>query len=323
MVLLILTVLVLLLSNTAKAEVLEFGGMCDGSAGIALDDTKFIVASDEENVIRVYDSQNGGVPLAVSENLSKLFKVDSSDEFDLEGASRFGDKIFFITSHGLTSKGKVKPERYQLFAVGVQLNRSSLSVQLIGGIFRGLKSKLIEDLRYKKYQFPKAAQIIPKDLGGLNIEGLSQDSSGKHLLIGFRNPIPDDKALIVPVNNPEEITKGKSLDLGEPIELKLSGMGIRDIQFWPPAQKYLVIAGPYNEEQSFALYTWSGVPEEPPQRLSQIDLTGMNPEAIVIFPNEDEKVLILSDDGTKKIGAKECKDTSETHRKFTGRWVIL
>ena len=47
---------------------------------------------------------------------------------------------------------------------------------------------------------------------------------GQGLLIGFRNPIPAGKALMVSLINPDKlITKG-SADLGDPIVLYFGGM---------------------------------------------------------------------------------------------------
>ena len=38
--------------------------MCDASAGVELTDTIVAVADDEDNVIRTYDVERGGAPLA-------------------------------------------------------------------------------------------------------------------------------------------------------------------------------------------------------------------------------------------------------------------
>ena len=51
------------------------------------------------------------------------------------------------------------------------------------------------------------------------------------------------------------------------------------------------------------------------------DFTGLNPEAFVSYEDE-ERILILSDDGTQMIEGTECKRLKDPARKrFRGVWV--
>ena len=43
-----------------NVAIIEYPEMCDPSAAVAISDTLFIVASDEDNVLRVYARENSG-----------------------------------------------------------------------------------------------------------------------------------------------------------------------------------------------------------------------------------------------------------------------
>ncbi|HYG61171.1 MAG TPA: DUF3616 domain-containing protein [Thermoanaerobaculia bacterium] len=68
--------------------------------------------------------------------------------------------------------------------------------------------------------------------GALNIEGLAA-KDGK-LLIGFRGPVRGGKALVVTLENPQEVlNQGAPASFATPIELDLDGLGIRSLEHWP------------------------------------------------------------------------------------------
>ena len=63
--------------------------------------------------------------------------------------------------------------------------------------------------------------LAPKEKG-LNIEGLTVCPDGKTLYIGLRNPLPNEKAILIPLKNAEEvILKNVEPILGDPIYLNL------------------------------------------------------------------------------------------------------
>src|SRR6185295_10833034 len=105
-----------------------------------------------------------------------------------------------------------------------------------------------------------AAKLAPEAPGGLNIEGLAATPDGK-LLIGFRNPLPKDGALIVVMENPNDVLENKPTKFGAPIFVKgLNGNGIRSIE--QIGGSYLIVAGPPADKGSFALHRWSGKADE-------------------------------------------------------------
>src|SRR5436305_4266512 len=99
-----------------------YHGMCDASAGVALDDKLFAVANDEDNTLRIYRLGQGGRPVQ-SFDLSPFLKVDpKSPETDLEGAAWLGDRIFLIGSHGRNRDDKYFESLHCFFAFNVQKN---------------------------------------------------------------------------------------------------------------------------------------------------------------------------------------------------------
>nr|HRK64961.1 hypothetical protein [Terricaulis sp.] len=81
------------------AEELQHTGCCDASAAAAIGDNFFVVASDEDSVLRVYSRAADGSPVATFNLRPHLNLGRSSAETDIEGAARLGDLVFWITSH--------------------------------------------------------------------------------------------------------------------------------------------------------------------------------------------------------------------------------
>lgn len=331
------------LSISAKAQndVFKYQGMSDASAAVAIDENTFIVGSDEtlfvppnlkrsDNVLNVYRIGNSQ-PL-YSVNLERSLKTaDKNNEADIEGAARFGNRIYWISSHGRNSSGKIREDRYNFFATDID---KAGKVVLAGGknvfpSYKNLMKDLIEDKRYAKYDLEKLynSPNPPKE-GGINIEGLAAAPNG-HLLIGFRSPVTEGKALVAVLTNPNEvIEEGKKAKFDFPIEFDLKGLGIRDMAYWQKEKCFLIIAGAVGVTDEFYLYKWNGQVSEDGEATLQkldIDLTGLNPEALIIYPISN-KVQILSDDGAVLIQTKngkqvENKTLPDKERTFRSMWL--
>jgi hypothetical protein len=48
--------------NFTSGKELQHQGICDASGAFALDDNRFIVANDEDNLLRVYSADESGKP---------------------------------------------------------------------------------------------------------------------------------------------------------------------------------------------------------------------------------------------------------------------
>jgi hypothetical protein len=290
-----------------------FSGVCDASAGAALDGDLFAAADDETNRLRIYSFSRGGEPL-FEMSVNDFLRVDRRDgEADIEGAARIGDVIYWIGSHARNQKGELRSSRQRLFATRIaSLNPPKL--EPVGHAYEGLLQDLEQAPELEKFDFDEAAELAPKEKHALNIEGLCAGPDGS-LLIGFRNPVPKKKALLVPLLNPAELTKGAGIraHFGKPIRLELDGLGIRDIV--ETQGKYYLIAGAHGSANRFRLFEWDG--QKKVSLLHQWEKHALNPEAILALPGKAE-LLILTDERSKGAGGKECKDLPRASRRFRG-----
>jgi hypothetical protein len=216
-------------------------------------------------------------------------------ECDFEGAAQIEKVIYWIGSHGRNKQAEERVERQVLVATQISGSGAEAKLSLIGTPFRGLLTALTSADNLKAFDLAGASVKSPEKPGALNIESIC--AMGDALLIGFRNPIPGGKALLVPLQNPLAVVKGDAKpDLGEPILLDLGGLGVRDMAPW--RKQFLIIGGDFKDGgEPSALFLWSGDPKMKPQKLKG-DLSDLNPEAIVIHETGGEsRVQLLSDDG--------------------------
>jgi hypothetical protein len=308
---------------------LQHKGICDASGAIALDEEHFVVANDEDNILRVYRSDTSGNPVSeiAGTDINKYFTNNPRQkETDIEGATQIGEIIYWITSHGTNKEGNSKPERRQFFANKILLNNGSKHFEQVGHSYTQLVEDMLKDERLNHYQLEAAAKIPPKQKGGLNIEGLAA-TPNQEILIGFRNPIPQGKAILLTLKNPKALLeKDVNAIFGEPIELDLNGLGIRSIEYWHSQSRYIIIAGAYDGSDQFSLYQWSGLAVENPQ---PIEVTGLpsdfRPESVLFYPNRDYQFQLLSDDGSiERIAGTPCKkidDEDSPHKYFRSLWI--
>lgn len=333
-VVLIIALLVLAAPPPARPEVTKHFGMCDASAAVPVGPTMFVVANDEDNRLRVYRRDDPGRPVPVYQrrhpsepvpwvDLSSFLKVDPKHpEADIEGATRVEDRVYWITSHGRNKNGKPRPNRHRLFATEIKVSGDKVTIAPVGKPYRDLLKDLTASQWLKEYRLGDAAEKPPEETDGLNIEGLSATTQGT-LLIAFRNPTPHGKALLVPLENPKQVVEGKAAKLGKPISLSVGGLGIRSIEYFEAKQKYLIVAGPHGDEGDFHLYQWSGPPSEEAELIEGVNFRSFRPEALVIYPTEQTRIQILSDDGSEKINGRDCKDgdVAPEHKYFRSVWI--
>jgi hypothetical protein len=303
----------------AATRLCEHMGMCDASAGVALGEDLFLAVNDEDNVLRVYRNDFWGPPVTELNLMGFLEVQGDSSEADLEGAAQIGNLVFIVGSHGLNRVGKERFNRHRFFAVDVQTNRAQVVIRPAGSPCKTLTDQLLRDPRVRPFKLAAAMTRAPKEPNALNIEGMAATPEG-HLLLGFRNPIPDGKALVIPLVNPEEVISNRLARFGDPITLNLGGLGIRDMARC--GEHYLIIAGPYHGGGPFHFYLWKGHGHKP-TRLKTASLGDCHPEAVVIYPAYGlRQVQILCDDGTRVLNGKPCKQLGSLG-KFRSMWLDL
>ena len=144
------------------------------------------------------------------------------------------------------------------------------------------------------------------------------------LLIGFRNPIPNGRALLVPLLNPAELVTaaaGRKARFGEPILLELRGRGVRSIERAADGSGYWIVAGPTADAGAFSLYRWSGRAKDAPRIVDGSALAGLRPEALFELPGSRGMLQVLSDDGGVETAGVACKDRPAAAQAF--RSVVL
>jgi hypothetical protein len=336
---------------------LVYRGTSDASAAVAIGRDMFIVADDENNILRVYKTTESGLPL-FSFDLTEFLEVElEHPEVDIEGATIIGERIYWISSHGRNKDGKTRPNRYRFFATIVKFRDGNVTIEPLGRPCKTLIHDLVKSqnmrflgldraTRFDTCELPKKERqkLAPKERG-LNIEGLCTSADGKTIYVGFRNPRPIDrvsrhaKAIIVPLKNPGNVLeKNKKPIFGEPILLDTDSLGIRSLEYSRFHKAYFVIAGAFDDNPQFALYRWSGNKESRPVLVRQLNNSDFNPEAMITF-KDSEKFFVLSDDGSRLIevdGAWECmkgefrkdgtcqnKHLIDPEKKtFRGTWLI-
>lgn len=290
-------------------QITTFNGPCDASAAVALDANHFIVGDDEHNTLHAY-RQDQPSPV-VSLNLANFLATAADEESDIEGAAAIGSRIYWITSHGRNSKGKARPARQRFFATDVVPGQPP-AVRPVGRAYAHLLRDMLAADTLKPYRLDAAARRPPEADGGLNIEGLAATADGR-LLIGLRNPLAQQRALLIPLDNPDEVIAGNRARFGEPILLDLGQRGIRSIE--RIGTSYLIVAGPTGDSGSFALYRWSGQAADAATPVAGIDFKDLCPEALFAPPGTGQ-VQLLSDDGGVKIADIECKKRPAARQTF-------
>ncbi len=293
----------------ATQEVQVYRGTCDASAASALGPDHFVVASDEDNILRIY---RHGQPEPVSTLPLAAFLGSGDEESDIEGAATVGNRIYWISSHGRNRNAKPRPARQRFFATDFDLSTTQPTLRPAGKAYAGLQADLLATPAGQRLGLAQAAQRAPEAEGGFNIESLAATPKGP-LLVGFRNPLIGSDALLMPLLNPLDVLEGRPSEWGAPITLALGQRGLRSME--TTSTGYLLVAGPTADAGTFALFRWSGQAADAPVQLKQVDLGTLRPEALFAIPGSSEMQL-LSDDGGLTTGGVECKARPAAERTF-------
>ncbi|MBQ2534018.1 MAG: DUF3616 domain-containing protein, partial [Prevotella sp.] len=254
-------------------------GSCDASAMADVGGGYFYVADDENNILRLYNSQLSGMPLRT---VNAEGFANGSEEYDVEGAtvSDDGKTIYWITSLANSKKGKEKPYRNRAFTT--KINGSGAEATLTSGAysekFRDAMIKFGDD---NGWNFSASASfansMIPKRIDGFNVEGLTLKTNGNGAAyIGFRAPCVPKKgvtptssnrkyAVMATVENFEQIFSGSGKSsttpqVGAPVLFDFGGLGIRSIE--RVGDYYVIIAGLFEGGGTPKAYLWDGTTNE-------------------------------------------------------------
>ena len=237
------------------------------------------MADDENNILRLYNSQLSGMPLRT---VNAEGFANGSEEYDVEGAtvSDDGKTIYWITSLANSKKGKEKPYRNRAFTT--KINGSGAETTLTSGAysekFRDAMIKFGDD---NGWNFSASASfansMIPKRIDGFNVEGLTLKTNGNGAAyIAFRAPCVPKKgvtptssnrkyAVMATVENFEQIFSGSGKSsttpqVGAPVLFDFDGLGIRSIE--RVGDYYVIIAGLFEGGGTPKAYLWDGTTNE-------------------------------------------------------------
>jgi hypothetical protein len=304
-----------------------YTGMCEPSGAVAFPEgtfgDRFIVANDEDNVLRAYSAAQGGAPLELTgADLDSALKPTPQREADLEGATWLNGKVFWIGSHSRNNDGELRDDRWQFFSTEIVDENGTLTVQLSPtSSLRMLLPAVAERdtlLKEKIALEVDEDRDLQPDKRGFNIEGLTAAADGRSVLIGLRSPLTaSNEAIIITLSNPEDVLangnngqstgtpekKTSELMLGTIFRLDLKRRGIRSIEYPKALNEYLLVAGPIGGSEPYELYRWSGDEGDAPAPIdgsagliaAHPDFT---PEAMIIDP-AGTQVQLLSDDGDR------------------------
>lgn len=301
-------------------------GAADASAAIPIDSSLMWVGDDENEVIRIYNRNGSGLPVAAFNMTPFLGLTDIEAgrprEVDIEAATRVGNRIFWIGAHSHANIAEGRTNRSRIFATDISGSGASSTLSYVGR-YDFLKLDLVnwdmgnghgKGANYYGLANSTAEGVDPKTPMGFNIEGLCMaPGSSTVAYVALRAPIVPatnrTHALLVPVLNFTTVAISTnppgSAQFGAPIELDLFGRGFRSIEW--NGFEYLIVAGtPYDNTgaypRDFRLFTWSGNPTNQPAERAA-DLTDLNPEAIVELPTAplqpSDQIQIISDNGRR------------------------
>lgn len=291
-----------------------YTGMCEASGAVGFADAPnlFLVVNDEDNLLRTY-SLEAGAPRAAAEvgDMNVELELDRNDpdaKADFEATAWLGERLYVIASHSRSKKGNLRPSRFQLLEFRPTFQDGNLILGkprfLAGGLAKalaGLDKRLDAALLPDKLE--KLKMLAPEKKG-LNIEGLAGGPDGT-LLIGLRNPLSNNEALLVRFWNVTAVMDTSTTLPQLTIETikGLGKRGIRGLEYDPTSQRYFIMAGAAPAGSNFKLFTWSGKVGEAAVAVkgSAEAIAAMPefaPEAMFLPPGSSD-IVLLSDDGDR------------------------
>ncbi len=299
-----------------------FSGSCDGSGGVALDEKHLAVVNDETSHLLIYQRHNPGGPVQ-SINIRKALELKKKEEGDLEGLAMMGDYLFVLGSHSRDRDGKKQKERRKLLALRLLSSEGEFVLKPVGDVYEDLLDDIEDHGAFGDLDLKQSAKESGDDPGGFNIEGLCSGADGV-LWLCFRGPRIGTQALLIPITNPMDVVAGARPRFGKHQLLDLQGRTIRGADNF--GGQILFVADSDNEGPGPAIFLWDEAGNDVTQ-LRTPELRSLDPESVILFPDTGlQEILILSDDGGRRLMGKDCKDwedkSDKRFRSVTYRWRL-
>jgi hypothetical protein len=264
-----------------------------------LPDGRFLVVEDEKahpfSLLTIRpDGTSSSTPLVTqARDGNTLSSLDDLEAIAIDSAGF----IYAVTSHSRNGEGEEKKSREKLARFRIDGDQVAAPV-----VVTELKAALTA-----RHPVLAAAAAIrnAKTAGGLNIEALEMAPDGRRLLVGFRSPLLDRRALVASIDDPADtFAAGASPRISPRLDvLDLGGHGLRGMSFIPGLGGYLIISGPVSKERGqFQLWFWSGQAGGQPRRVTVPGLPGFE-HAEGVSPASiggQQRIVIVSDDGNRE-----------------------
>lgn len=277
-------------------------GLYEPSAIQQLPDGRFLVVEDEKDhpfsVVTIGADghvESTSLTPGLLQFFSDFWKLDDLEGLALDQAGF----LYAVTSHSRDDGGDEKKSRERLVRFRIEGNRV-VDPKVVGNLKDALTA-----------QHPVLASAAGvRDLkadGGLNIEALEISPNPQRLLVGFRSPLHNGRAIIASVENPSGIFEADEAPriASDLDELDLDGQGIRGMAYIPSIGDYLVISGPVSRGAGpFGLWRWNGSRGAPARRVTVPGLLnlGRAEGASPALIDGVERIVLVRDDGDRKSG---------------------
>lgn len=333
-------------SSTDRMNTIWHTAIADASTALEINDSLFVVADDETNILRMYNRNQSGLHVYTFD-ASAIAQVSSSDpEMDIEASMRgvlYPSRLYWMASLGNNKSGKLRPNRNRVFSTDIVDNNDSIVLRG-ANTFDSLREKMIiwGDAQAWNFTASTAVGMIPKRIDGFNVEGLAVAPDNTTAYVGLRAPLVPEQgkeltdenrclAVIVPIENFEEAMNSNNMHtivLGKPITMNLGGRSIRSIEKISTNQ-YVIVAGMFDDQNRAALYLWSGEANDKPELLdTNLFAQGeIHPEGILYgeVQNNRLNVELVSDNGTADYynDGTEAKSLPLNYKKFRKDKITL
>lgn len=284
---------------TARGQdVAEFVDVYEPSGAAVLPDGRLLVAEDEpQRALSLLSVTRQGTVQEDHAPDVQLIRSLGRKLTDLEGMTTdAAGFVYATTSHSLDKSGHRSPDREQLVrfkVVGRMVGELAAAGSLRDELLASSVPAQVGDL----------AGASPPKYEALNIEGLAIDPGTGNLLLGLREPVAGNQAIIVPIVNPDDMFAGRPPVFGAPLLVAING-GIRSLAFDPVLEEYLIVNEVIDASgaHSSRLWSWNGSAKSNPVPIDVPNLSGLtNVEAMVsIDVGGEPQLLLMSDEGDPK-----------------------
>lgn len=290
----------------------------DHSSAVDVGDGYAIAVSSEDNKILLYKKGESNRPLKEFDFGANI----GTDNADLESMARAGDTLYVMGSHGnSSSNGDLKPARDVMFTAAITGSGTGTELTFVAkrvGLRDDIKAWDVSNNNALGFAAGQADGKKANDPDGFNIEGFElAPGSTTTGYLGFRSPVKDGKAVIVPITGLNPLLTGDPA-FDDPIFLDLGGRTIREIRK-NSDDEYLISAQAGSANPEWKLFAWDGNPDHNAVGVKDLPEPDANRtggwESIVSVPHpltDGGSTTLITDSGDTTYYGDSTPGTSES-----------